>query len=143
VIAPGAYRDRIQLPMNGQETDAPIIIEAKEKGTVIVSGSNIWDGWQRRKNSAIYTHAWPYKWGLALYPPGWEGIVVLADIVRRREMIFVNGRRHLRYLPHGITCGGEGVDDDQVSENRHSPNHNPIMVTCVRGQYPAQQRSHN
>jgi parallel beta-helix repeat protein len=93
IIYPGTYRERIDLSAHGPtDKDVPMIFEAREKGKVIVSGSDVWNGWKRRKNTDIYTHPWPYKWGLAPYPPGWEGNVVLEPIVRRREMIFVNGK---------------------------------------------------
>lgn len=93
LIYPGTYRERIDLSARGPtDKDVPIIFEGKEKGRAIVSGSNVWNGWKRRKDTDVYTHPWPYKWGLAPYPPRWEGSVVLAPIVRRREMIFVNGK---------------------------------------------------
>ena len=92
LISPGTYRESIQLVYNGQETDAPIIFEAKAKGTVIISGSEVWGNWQRGSQSNIYVHPWPYKWGLAPYPAGWAGWVTLQPILRRREMIFVNGK---------------------------------------------------
>ncbi|MGH8065936.1 MAG: right-handed parallel beta-helix repeat-containing protein, partial [Candidatus Entotheonellia bacterium] len=92
VIYPGTYRERIDLSIYGPiNKDVPIIFEGKEKGKVIVSGSDIWNGWMRQGNTDIYTHPWPYKWGLAPYPASWERNVVLKPIVRRREMIFVNG----------------------------------------------------
>jgi parallel beta-helix repeat protein len=91
LIAPGTYRESINIPPDWQETDAPFTFEAIEKGKVVVSGSDVWTGWERQGSSSIYTHAWPYTWGEAPYPPYWEGNVVLQPIVRRREMIFVNG----------------------------------------------------
>ena len=90
-IAPGVYRESISVPPDWRETDAAMTFEATEIGKVIVSGSDVWTGWTRQGTSAIYARAWPYKWGLAPYPPYWEGNVVLQPIVRRREMIFLNG----------------------------------------------------
>ncbi|MBI4639949.1 MAG: right-handed parallel beta-helix repeat-containing protein [Candidatus Tectomicrobia bacterium] len=92
IIYPGTYRESIKLEFSSRETDAPAIFEAKEKGSAIISGSDIWDGWKRQGNTDIYTNSWPYKWGLAPYPGGWERQVVLEPIVRRREMIFANGK---------------------------------------------------
>jgi hypothetical protein len=92
VIKKGTYRESIELPFRGnKQTDAPIIIEGDKNGKTIIKGSDIWNDWERHKETNIYTHKWEYKWGLAPYPPNWEGFVKLEDIVRRREMIFVNG----------------------------------------------------
>ena len=89
LIAAGIYREGISLSKNGRETDAPIIFEAV--GKVIVSGSDVWTGWQRAEGTDVFTHPWPYQWGLAPIPAGWEPHVTLQDIVRRSEMVFVNG----------------------------------------------------
>ena len=98
LIHPGVYREQILMPVRGLETDAPMVIEGAEKGAVILSGSDIWTGWQPQGATNIYTHPWPYKWGLAPYPSGWEGNVILQPIVRRREMVFVNGVPLLQVL---------------------------------------------
>ncbi|HJY84823.1 MAG TPA: right-handed parallel beta-helix repeat-containing protein [Candidatus Binatia bacterium] len=92
IIFPGTYRESIDLGFNGQETETPIIFEAKEKGATIISGSEVWGDWVQQGSTDIYTHPWPYKWGLAPYPTGWEGWITLQPIVRRREVIFVNGQ---------------------------------------------------
>jgi parallel beta-helix repeat protein len=102
IVYPGTYREKIDLSAYGPiDKDVPIIFEAKEKGKVIVSGSDVWNGWKQRTNTDIYTHPWPYKWGVAPYPRGWEGNVVLKPIVRRREMIFVNGKSMEQVLSFG------------------------------------------
>lgn len=91
IIKEGTYRESVQLPFRGKrQTDEPIIIEGK--GEVYIKGSDVWADWKRHKNTNIYTHKWPYKWELAPYPPNWEQFIKLKDIVRRREMIFVNGK---------------------------------------------------
>ena len=89
LIGAGTYRESIYLLKTGRETDAPIVFEAA--GEVIVSGSDVWTGWQSVSGNNVWAHAWPYAWGLAPAPSGWEPYVTLADIVRRREMVFVNG----------------------------------------------------
>ena len=98
LIAAGTYRESIALPKNGRETDAPIVFEAV--GEVIVSGSDVWTGWQRVAGDNVWAHAWPYRWGLAPIPSGWEPYVTLADIVRRSEMVFVNGTPLDQALSH-------------------------------------------
>ena len=89
IIGAGTYRESIDLPKNGHETEASIVFEAA--GEVIVSGSDVWTGWRKVEGADVLAHAWPYTWGLAPVPTGWEPHVKLKDIVRRSEMVFVNG----------------------------------------------------
>ena len=88
-VAPGVYREHISLPETDWENDAPLVIQARETGAAIVSGFEVWTGWTLA-GSDLYRHEWPYRWGLAPYPSGWENNVVLQPIVRRREMISIN-----------------------------------------------------
>ncbi|MBI3990853.1 MAG: right-handed parallel beta-helix repeat-containing protein [Candidatus Omnitrophica bacterium] len=98
VVYPGVYRESLILgpdvkadadPGAG-DTDAVLIIEAKEKGSVILSGSDVWDGWKRDGNTNIYTRQWQYKWGIV--PNPWpEYNVVMDPICRRREIVFLDG----------------------------------------------------
>ena len=90
LIAAGTYREHIDLSDYGPvDKEVPVILEAQTPGSVIISGSDIWTGWQPQDGSSVYTHAWPYDWGRASIPPGWPD---MADIVRRQEMIFVDGQ---------------------------------------------------
>ena len=89
-IKPGVYREQVTLSVSGMETDAPIIFEGTVPGSVILSGSDVWGNWQPIGDH-LYQHAWPYHWGLAPYPRGWEGNVTLDPIVRRREMVIIDG----------------------------------------------------
>jgi len=100
-IAPGIYREALSLPVRGDLTDAPLVVEAQQAGSVMVDGTDVWDGWQSGPGGNIFTHAWSYGWGLAPYPSGWEGSVVLQDITRRREMIFANGQPLRQVLSQG------------------------------------------
>ena len=90
-IAAGVYREPVVLDADSASTAAPIVIQADGSGPVIIDGSDLWTGWQPY-NDTVFMHIWPYRWGLAAYPPGWAGQVTLADIVRRREMIFAGGQ---------------------------------------------------
>jgi hypothetical protein len=91
VIYPGIYREAITLDLRGDYMDAPIIFEAKDQGTVILSGADVWTGWEKHDSANIYTHPWQYKWGTSANP--WESEhVTLEPIVRRREMVFVDGK---------------------------------------------------
>lgn len=105
MVYPGVYREAVIVnPVSGQ-TDAPIAFEAAEKGKAIISGSDIWTGWKKKPNTNIYTRSWPYDWGLSPYPDGWQGNVTLQNIVRRREMIFINGKLLTQVLSYNALKG--------------------------------------
>ncbi len=91
-IGPGTFRESVRLAATGHDTAAPMIFEAMPVGQVIVKGSDVWTGWQPG-GPGVYTHEWPYTWGLAPYPDGWSCCVKLTDLMRRREMIFANDQR--------------------------------------------------
>ena len=89
-ILPGTYRETVNLQATGKDTTAPETFQAQTKGTVIVSGGDVWTGWQASAgNSKIFVHSWPYQWGLCPAAPSGP---TQQPIVRRREMIFVNGQ---------------------------------------------------
>jgi hypothetical protein len=113
LIAPGTYRERIDLTTNGKETDAPIILQAQSGGAVILTGSDSWAGWDDLGHG-LYGHPWPYAWGLAPYPSGWQGNVTLQDIVRRREMVFINGVSMQQELSRGQLGPGRFYVDEQA-----------------------------
>jgi hypothetical protein len=89
IVNPGVYREAVTINGNLKTTSLPITFQAATSGTAIVSGADIWTGWAPYSgNSNIYTNAWPYTWGLCA--PANAG-PPQADIVLRREMVFVNG----------------------------------------------------
>jgi hypothetical protein len=92
-IGPGTYRESIALASTGRETPAPIVFEATTAGTVVLSGAEAWTDWRSDAPSGVFAHDWPYAFGLAPYPTGWDCCVVLSDLMRRREMLFLNGQR--------------------------------------------------
>lgn len=81
-VAPGTYRETLTV---AGATAAPVTIVGASGGSV-VSGADVWTGWKLYSGS-IYSRSWPYKWGYCAQLPGPAD----APIVRRREMIFVNG----------------------------------------------------
>lgn len=91
VIYPGVYRESVSLQPKTWHANVPIQFRARENGTAIIAGSDVWTGWKRQGSMNVYTHNWPYKWGVAPIPSGWKGHVDLKPIVRRREMVFING----------------------------------------------------
>lgn len=107
----GMYRESVTMAYTGTETVKPIIIEAVTAGTAIVSGSDIYTGWSNI-GGGIFTHAWTNNYGLAAYPSGWAGNVTLPDIVRRREMVFVDGTHLTQVETLGaVTIGTFFVDE--------------------------------
>jgi len=86
-VGPGVYRESIILNRFNASNPAPLIIEASTPGAAIVSGADVWTGWQSQ-GDGTYTKPWPYSWGNAPSPSGWPS---LPAIVTRREMVFVNG----------------------------------------------------
>jgi hypothetical protein len=88
IINPGVYRESITLTYSSRDTSLPITIQAAQAGTAIISGSDVWTGW-KPAGSNLYTHSWNNRWGLC--PLDGEGAPPEEDIIRRREMAFVNG----------------------------------------------------
>jgi len=130
LIGAGTYRESIYLLKNGRETDAPIVFEAA--GEVIVSGSDVWTGWQSVSGNNVWAHAWPYAWGLAPAPSGWEPYVTLADIVRRREMVFVNGTALDQALSYSELQAGRFYVDENAQTLYIQPTGNiPISGAAV------------
>ena len=74
-------------------TPAPITLSGAGTG-VVISGSDTWKGWVG--GDSIYRHAWPHDWGFASVPSEWpEGVHAYLDansIIRRQEMVFIDGR---------------------------------------------------
>lgn len=94
MIDPGTYRESVSVALaSGQvNTNSPITFEATpgSSGSVIVSGADIWGGWQQSSlYSQLYTNAWPYQWGECAPSAGSPSEE--PDILLRREMIFING----------------------------------------------------
>jgi len=88
IINPGVYRESVSLTPSSRDTALPITFQAATAGTAIISGADVWSGWQSAGGN-LYSHSWSNNWGLC----GLDGAGAPneEDIVRRREMIFVNG----------------------------------------------------
>jgi hypothetical protein len=128
LIYPGVYREQIVMRFSVRSQNPPIILEAKEKGKVFISGSDIWTDWQRTETSNVFVHPWPYRWGIQPYPPGWQGNVMLQPIVQRREMVFVDGR-----LLRQVMTFAELADETfYVSEETGQ-----LFISLPKGQAPS------
>ena len=86
LIQPGTYRQNIEGDPS-TPGNAPIVIEATDPTHTIISGADIWTGWQCNNN--ICQHDWPYTWGTA--PNPWPNDVTIGELARRRELVIVNG----------------------------------------------------
>ncbi len=91
LVYPGTYRESLTIAAAPPLTGQPVLrLEAVEPGTAVISGSEVWAGWAQIVGTDVWYHSWPYDWGLAPIPSGWESRV-LEDILRRTEMVFVDG----------------------------------------------------
>lgn len=115
ILYPGTYREAIALEPRDPHANPPVRFQAKEPGTAIIAGSDVWTDWRRQGTTNIYTRGWPYTWGLAPYPAGWQGNIDLQPIVRRREMIFVNGKSLTQVLSSRALEGGTFFVDEQAA----------------------------
>jgi hypothetical protein len=101
---PGIYRDVL---INGEaartfwripDNNAQLVLQAKEKGTAIFSGSDVWTGWTN-EGGGLWSKAWPYDWGA----PGagddlTPGAPDVSELAARRELVFVGGERLAQVL---------------------------------------------
>jgi len=95
IIYPGTYREYLRFSsFTGTETQ-PLIMEAKETGTVVISGSDVWTGWTKQPDADVYARAW-FKVNFpqdhsdnppAVNPNDHSAIQPLG---LRREMVFVD-----------------------------------------------------
>ena len=56
VIYPGVYRENIKMGFKRKNERAAIIFEAKNPGTVVVSGSEVWTNWKKIKEGKKHTY---------------------------------------------------------------------------------------
>jgi Right handed beta helix region/Viral BACON domain/Protein of unknown function (DUF1565) len=94
VIAAGTYRETVDLGL--QKTDAALIIGGAGPSTVL-TGADVWStGWTSQADGSL-VHSWPYQWGMKAVPSSWSGYWnwdgngYKRDVLRRSEMIYVNG----------------------------------------------------
>jgi hypothetical protein len=112
VIAPGTYRESIELAAEGEATGGPIVLRGSPGS--IVSGSDVWAGWSQVDGTGMFAHPWPYAWGPSGYPEAWASTAAGADleahpILRRREMIFADGRALRQELSREVVAATPGT----------------------------------
>ena len=93
VVHAGIYREQVNLHGSPSATDSPMVIEGAGDGATVISGADVWSGWTKT-SSDVYSHHWGFDWGLTALPEGWDSVQSVQDnpLLRRREMVFVNGR---------------------------------------------------
>ncbi|MHC4093640.1 MAG: hypothetical protein ACYSVY_25785, partial [Planctomycetota bacterium] len=100
LVHPGTYRERLEIAGGAGSSNEPVLrLEAVKAGSVVISGSDIYTGWQPVAGTGISYHDWPHNWGLTPIPSGW-GSVSVKSIVRRKEMVFVDGDHHSQVLSY-------------------------------------------
>ena len=105
LISPGIYPESLTLGMKNSGTALqPILLEAKTPGTVILSGSDRWTGWQPTSTDGVYVHAWQYKWGVGRDIFGADA--PMQPLGRRSEMVFVNGVWYRQVLDRALMQPG-------------------------------------
>jgi hypothetical protein len=95
-ITAGTYRESIALIGDNRSSNTDITFQASRVGSVIISGADDWADWRpdptdRRR----YTHTWPSQGGACTAP---QGSPFLEEIVRRGEIVFVNGNMLIQAL---------------------------------------------
>jgi hypothetical protein len=118
-IAAGMYRESLALMYGGNNTAAPLGIEAAQTGTVVVTGADSWTGgWvPSTSKPGVVTRHWPHDYGLCAVNPSWDATMI-REIVRRREIVFVDGKRMTQVLSLGqMRPGTFHVDEsaDKIS----------------------------
>ncbi len=88
-VAPGVYRELVQIGYSYGMTGAPITIEATTIGTAIIDGADVLTG-IREINSARYVASWKDNVEPCPLPNGWP--TTLPPITLHREMVFINGQ---------------------------------------------------
>lgn len=114
-VHPGVYREALALPRSERRTDAPLVLEGVGADRVVVSGSDVWTGWQQQ-DDGTWALPWPHRWGLAPIPEGgWAGYLErndVTDLIRRREVVWSDGRVLRQVLdPAELVDGSFHVDE--------------------------------
>lgn len=92
IVNPGTYRESVSINSNPKDTAMPITLQAAQNGTAIMSGADVWTGWEASAiNGNLYYNTWPYHWGPCSAQALGNGPAP-SEIILRREMIFVDSQ---------------------------------------------------
>jgi hypothetical protein len=115
VLQPGTYRESVLLTAKPDTSTATITFQASTLGTAVISGADAWTGWKESPvDSRSFVHDWPFEWGLCPTPQGWPSTI--PEIVRHREMIFINGV----FLNQVLSYSELSDDSFYVNETDHT-----------------------
>jgi|GEM_PF-5208721 len=96
-IKPGIYRETVRLATVMANPEAPIIFEGTDRDEVFLRGSIILAGaWV--KEGDYYTHDWTMAWSASRDIYADEFDLSIPEIVRRKEVIYVNGVRKTQVM---------------------------------------------
>jgi len=109
VIHAGIYRENLEWEVSAIN-DGSLVIEATDDGEVIISGSEIWNNWEKINGTNTYSHSWRYKWlerseKIKKSDLADEGKVKtlrwlksVSPLFLLRAMVFVNGEHYQQVL---------------------------------------------
>jgi tetratricopeptide (TPR) repeat protein len=114
VLRAGVYREQVHATGSPSAT-VPLVIEAESVASAILSGADIWTGWQQR--DGLWQHAWPYRWGLRSAPPDYGNpYLKVPELMRRREMLVADGVVQRQVLdPARLVPGAYHVDEESAT----------------------------
>lgn len=110
ILADGTYREMID-GYGAPDGEAPIVIEAATQHGAIITGSDVWTGWQC--SGGVCTHGWPYQWGAE--PNPWPSDIDVGEIARRREVVFVDGHNLDQVMDRASLAPGSFFVDEGAS----------------------------
>ena len=106
-VYPGTYRE--SLNRYASSSGKPIVFEAVQAGKAVVSGSEVWTGWNC--SSGVCSHRWPYNWGSASSNDRNK-----SALSRRREMVLVNGKNLDQTLSRSSLKAGSFYVDERADK---------------------------
>lgn len=88
LVHPGIYRETLEI---GHRKGMPLVIESTEFGEAILSGSDVFSGWEAVPDrEGVYRVGWTLKFGLEKNP--WPGLMNIEGGGFRRELLFIDGK---------------------------------------------------
>ncbi len=115
IVNPGTYREDITLNSGTNDTSLPITLQAATTGTAIVNGAIQMTGWTPySKNTNIYTNSWNNNWGVCA-SQNTAGAPAQPDIMRRRELVMVNGTPMTQVLALADVIQGTFYVDESLN----------------------------
>jgi hypothetical protein len=123
LLAPGVYRE--SFAAGPSPSAARLLIEAREPGRTFLRGSNIWQNW--RVLDGRWHAPWPHCWGLGNAPDAYgDPNLATPDLMRRREMVFVEGRLQRQVLTRADLAPATFFIDESAGEILLQPTENVL-----------------